>query len=186
MSEADQVAEPQDVLSFWFDELSDKDWFQPAPDIDAQIFRRFRMTHLALSRHVEPRWRADPSARLAAIIVLDQLPRNMYRGSPLAFATDRLARREARLALEAGADQLVHARQRTFFYLPFEHSEEMEDQDLCCSLFSMMQNTDLLDYAHRHREIIAQFGRFPHRNAVLGRETSDAEAEFLKGPGSSF
>lgn len=186
MPEADQVAAPQDILSFWFDELSDKDWFQPTPAIDAQIFRRFRMTHLALSRHVEPQWRVDPSARLAAIIVLDQLPRNMYRGSPLAFATDGIARREARLALEVGADQLVHARQRMFFYLPFEHSENMADQDLCCSLFSMMQNPDLLDYAHRHRDIIARFGRFPHRNAVVGRETSDTEAEFLQEPGSSF
>jgi uncharacterized protein (DUF924 family) len=186
MPESDQVAEPQDVLSFWFDELSDRDWFSPTAALDAQIFRRFRVTHLSLSRQVGPRWRAEPSARLAAIIVLDQLPRNMYRGSPLAFATDGIARREARLALEAGADQLVHARQRTFFYLPFEHSEEIEDQHLCCLLFSKMANPELLDYAHRHRDIIARFGRFPHRNGVLGRLTSDAESEFLQEPGSRF
>ena len=186
MSEGDNVVSPQSVLSFWFDELSDSDWFQPTEALDAQILRRFRLTHLALSREVPPEWHADASSRLAAIIVLDQFPRNMYRASPLAFATDGLALREARLALEAGADKQVHARQTAFFYLPFEHSEVLVDQDLSVDLFSKLDNENYQDFARRHRDIIVEFGRFPHRNAILGRVSTPAELEFLKKPGSGF
>lgn len=186
MPEGDRIASPHEVLAFWFDELTDRDWYNSTPALDQQILRRFRVTHLSLARSVEAEWRADPASRLAAIIVLDQLPRNMYRATPLAFATDALARREARLAIEAGADRLVHGRQRPFFYLPFEHSETIEDQETSVRLFSDLPDAQLLDYAVRHRDIVARFGRFPHRNEFLARESTDDEVEFLKQPGSSF
>ncbi|SOC85248.1 Uncharacterized conserved protein, DUF924 family [Ensifer adhaerens] len=186
MPEGDRVASPHEVLTFWFEELTDRDWYNSTPALDLQVLRRFRTTHLALARSIEPPWRADPAARLATVIVLDQLPRNMYRATPLAFATDGLARREARLAIAAGADRLVHGRQRPFFYLPFEHSEGIEDQEYSVRLFSDLPDAELLDYAVRHRDIVARFGRFPHRNAFLGRESTEAEVEFLKLPGSSF
>lgn len=186
MPEGDRIVSPEEVLAFWFEELSDRDWYNATPALDQQILRRFRATHLALARSVEPHWRAGPASRLAAVIVLDQLPRNMYRATPLAFATDPLARREARLAIAEGADRLVHGRQRPFFYLPFEHSEQIDDQDYSVSLFSDLPDANLLDYAVRHRDIVARFGRFPHRNAFLGRESTEEETEFLKLPGSGF
>ncbi|MCD2173226.1 DUF924 family protein [Rhizobium sp. C4] len=186
MPEGDRIVSPQEVLAFWFEELTDRDWYNSTPALDQQVLRRFRATHLALARSVEPLWRADPSARLAAVIVLDQLPRNMYRATPLAFATDGLARREARLAIAAGADLLVHGRQRPFFYLPFEHSEALEDQEYSVRLFSDLPDARLLDYAVRHRDVVARFGRFPHRNDFVGRESTEEEIEFLKQPGSSF
>ena len=186
MSEGDRIVSPREVLDFWFEELSDRDWYNSTPALDQQVLRRFWTTHLALARSVEPMWRADAASRLAAVIVLDQLPRNMYRATPLAFATDSLARREARLAIAEGADKLVHGRQRPFFYLPFEHSEQIEDQEYSVSLFSDLPDAELLDYAVRHRDIVARFGRFPHRNAFLARESTADEVEFLKLPGSGF
>lgn len=186
MTEGNGLVSPAEVLSFWFDELSDRDWFQSTEALDRQIERRFRQTHLMLAREVPWEWRADAVSRLAAIIVFDQFPRNMFRGTPLAFATDGLALREAKLALKEGADQMVHARQRAFFYLPFEHSESLEDQALSVELFSKIDNPDLLDYALRHRDVIKRFGRFPHRNVILGRTSTREEAVFLLQPGSSF
>lgn len=186
MPSAAVIATPDEVLDFWFEELSDKDWFNATPELDQQIMRRFGAAHLALAREVTPPWRAGASARLAAIILLDQMPRNMYRATPLAFATDGLALREARLALDAGADRQVHARQRPFFYLPFEHSEDLADQDVCVRLFSDLPDAEMFDYAVRHRDIIARFGRFPHRNDILGRPSTQEEVDFLKQPGSSF
>ncbi len=186
MPESDRIASPQEVLAFWFEELTDRDWYNSTPALDQQILRRFRATHHALARTVEPLWRADPASRLAAVIVLDQLPRNMYRATPLAFATDGLARREARLAIAGGADRLVHGRQRPFFYLPFEHSEQIDDQEYSVRLFSDLPDANLLDYAVRHRDIVARFGRFPHRNDFIGRESTEEEIEFLKLPGSGF
>lgn len=182
----DGIASVEEVLAFWFDELSERDWYNSTPALDQQVLRRFRATHLALARSVDPGWRADPASRLAAVIVLDQFPRNMYRATPLAFATDGLARREARLAIAAGADRLVHARQRPFFYLPFEHSEALEDQEYSVQLFSDLPDAELLDYAVRHRDVVARFGRFPHRNSFVGRESTEEEIAFLKLPGSSF
>ncbi len=186
MPEGDRIASPDEVLEFWFEELNDRDWYNSTPALDQQILRRFRATHFSLARSVEPSWRVDPASRLAAVIVLDQFPRHMYRATPLAFATDGLARREARLAIAAEADKLVHGRQRPFFYLPFEHSELLADQEYSVRLFSDLPDPELLDYAVRHRDIVARFGRFPHRNACLGRESTAEELEFLKLPGSGF
>lgn len=177
---------PSEVLSFWFEELGNEDWFKPTPELDHHCAMRFGASHLALSRTIPDAWRATPADRLAAILLLDQLPRNMYRGSPLAFATDGLALREARLAIEADADAGMTVDQRAFLYLPFEHSEEIVDQTISVRLFTELGDSNYLDFAIRHREIIAQFGRFPHRNAILGRPSTASEAEFLSQPGSGF
>lgn len=180
------MATPEDVLSFWFDELEPQDWFKPHPALDSQCEQRFRLTHLELARGVPAEWRATPLRRLATIVLFDQMPRNMYRGTPLAFATDPLALREATLALEAGADVGLSVDQRVFLYLPFEHSENLVDQTRSVALFTDLGDANYLDYAIRHREVIRRFGRFPHRNAILGRVSTPEEVAFLSEPGSRF
>ena len=186
VSDVTAICSPVEVWSFWFEELSHEDWFTADAGLDAQCTRRFRETHLALSRRLDARWRATPQARLATIILFDQLPRNMYRNSPLAFATDGLALREARLALDAAADAEMTVHERAFFYLPFEHSENLADQTDSVRLFAALGDPKYLDFAIRHCEIIRQFGRFPHRNAILGRTSTEAEIAFLDQPGSGF
>ncbi len=186
MTDANAICSPEDVLSFWFEELSREAWFKVDAALDAQCERRFRQTHLAVSRDIDDRWRATPLARLATIILLDQIPRNVFRGSPLAFATDGLALREAKMALHAGADIGMSVDQRAFFYLPFEHSENLRDQTDSVRLFSDLADPTYLDFAIRHCEIIQQFGRFPHRNAIIGRVSTEAELAFLMQPRSSF
>ena len=186
MGSNDHVATPDGIISFWFDELEPRNWFAVSDDLDRQIERRFLKTHLKLAEEVGPEWRAAPSAWLAAIIVLDQFPRNIYRGTPHAFATDLLALREAKAAIAEGADNDVHARMKVFFYLPLEHSEVLADQDAAVRRISMLENPQYLEYALAHRAVVAEFGRFPHRNAILGRESTAAELEFLAKPGSGF
>ena len=181
-----RIRGPEEVVSYWCETLTVKDWWQSTPELDARVREQFAATHLALSREVTPEWRASPEARLAAIIVLDQFPRNMYRASPMAFAVDWIARREARLALEAGADKQVDYGRRHFFYMPFEHSEDLADQDLSVALFEAHDDEMYLDYAIRHREVIAEYGRFPHRNAYLGRVSTPEEVAYLAEPGAGF
>ncbi|WLR91045.1 DUF924 family protein [Shinella zoogloeoides] len=180
------IKRPEEVVGYWCETLTAKDWWQSTPELDQRVRDQFAETHLALSRDVAPEWRASPEARLAAIIVLDQFPRNMYRASPMAFSTDWIARREARLALEAGADRLVDYGRRHFFYMPFEHSETLADQDLSVSLFEAHGDEMYLDYAMRHRDVIAEYGRFPHRNAFLGRVSTPEEEAYLAEPGAGF
>ena len=131
------------------------------------------------------RWRSTPLASLALIVVLDQFPRNMFRGTARAFATDALALSAAKSALAGAFDRPLLRHERTFIYLPFEHAEDHETQRRSLALFQA-GDPDNMEYARRHYEIIARFGRFPHRNAVLGRESTPKEIEFLKQPGSSF
>ncbi|MCK8781032.1 DUF924 domain-containing protein [Rhizobium sp. NTR19] len=183
VSESNAAAE---VYSFWFKELTRKDWFVKNEALDETLRRRFLDTHLSLARgEIEP-WRKKPQDWLSAIVVLDQFSRNMFRGTPLAFAADWIALREARLAVEAGADRQVSADERAFFYLPFEHSEDLADQDLCVELFAKLGDAEYLDYAERHRAVIREFSRFPHRNAILGRESTNAELDYLAKPGAGF
>lgn len=177
---------PQTVLDFWFGELTPKQWFVKDEALDRQITDRFRDLHLALSREVPDEWRATPEARLARIIVLDQFPRNIYRGSPLAFATDGLALKAAKAAIAIGADMAVAEDWRIFFYMPFEHAETMADQDRAVALCEALGNENYLDYARRHREVIERFGRFPHRNAILGRASTPDEEAYLAEPGAGF
>lgn len=185
MAQAD-IKTPEEVFSFWFTELTRKDWFEKNEALDEAMRRHFAATHLSLARGELDAWRASPQDRLAAVIMLDQISRNIYRGTPLAFATDWLALREAKLAIEAGADMMVLPEERCFFYLPFEHAEELAEQDRSVELFTLLGDAEYLDYAERHRAVIREFGRFPHRNALLGRESTAAELEYLSKPGAGF
>jgi uncharacterized protein (DUF924 family) len=181
-----KICTPEEVYSFWFEECSREQWFDMTLSLDEEIRHRFRDTHLALAGGVIGSWHASPQNRLAAVVVLDQFPRNIYRNTPLAFATDGLALREAKLALEAGADQIVEEECRTFFYLPFEHAEDMAEQERSVMLFQALGDAEYLDYAIRHRDVIAAYGRFPHRNAIIGRVSTTAELDYLARPGAGF
>jgi uncharacterized protein (DUF924 family) len=140
-NEAD-ICTPQDVLNFWFGELTYDDWFGTSHELDQACIRRFQASHLALARGVDEIWRASPENRLAAIVLLDQMPRNMFRGTPLAFATDCLALHEAKLAVGAGADMAIKPEWRAFVYLPFEHSENLTDQTMSVKLFTELGDAD--------------------------------------------
>jgi uncharacterized protein (DUF924 family) len=182
-----------EVLAFWFGTGTGygqrhKRWFEKDPAFDAEITRRFLQLHEALAR--SPAWLDDPRACLARIIVLDQFPRQMFRGKPRAFATDTLALETARLVLQRGYDAGRLPVERLFLYLPFEHSEALGDQERACALMAPLaaftETDDVLRYAIAHRDVIRRFGRFPHRNSILGRASTPEEVEFLKQPGSSF
>jgi uncharacterized protein (DUF924 family) len=177
-----------EVLEFWFGTGPDrgkphKRWFEKSEAFDAEIRGRFLGLHERLSS--ERIWLEAAPECLARIVVLDQFPRNMFRGQPRAFATDALALDAARLALERGYDRGALPVERLFFYLPFEHSESLADQLRACELTRPL-GEELYGYALRHKEIIERFGRFPHRNAILGRASTPEEVEFLKQPGSGF
>ncbi|MEQ8334619.1 DUF924 family protein [Nisaea sp.] len=174
------------IHSFWFEESSEKQWFEKDPEFDRQIRERFGALVEAASRGELEEWLDTPRGALAYILLLDQFTRNIHRGSGKAFAADAKARAAAAKALAGGYDQDIPDREKAFLYLPFEHSEELADQERSVALFETLGNASLTDYAMRHRDIIARFGRFPHRNDVLGRESTVAEQEFLKQPGSAF
>lgn len=174
-----------DVLSFWFG-LKPEQWFRSDPALDHQIAQRFGATLEALSRGVPDDWRKAARDVLAAVIVLDQFPRNMYRGTPKAFATDAAALRLARSAIDTGLDQQLTTAEQQFVYMPFQHAEDLAAQEQSVALFERTGDADGVKYAIAHRDIIKRFGRFPHRNAILGRTSTAEEIEFLKQPGSSF
>lgn len=173
------------VLQFWFEELSATDWFAKSDDIDVQIRERFLGLHKQISGN-DAAGIFSPREILAAIVVLDQFSRNLFRGSPQAFAADPAARRLARLAIEQGFDKTMTNEERVFLYLPFEHSEDIEDQKKSVALITLLGNEYWTRYAIAHLEIIERFGRFPHRNAVLGRVSTPDEIEMLKDPSKSF
>ena len=172
---------PAAVVGFW-QEAGPAKWFAKDAAFDAEIAEHFGEAHHAAARGEFDHWAADWQGALALLILLDQFPRNLFRGSAHAFATDPKARQIARAALAAGHDRAAPAALRSFFYLPFEHSEDLADQDLClrlCQALDAETGGDAAHWAAEHRDIIARFGRFPHRNAVLARETSDEEQKFL-------
>lgn len=179
---------PGDVLDFWL-QAGPKSWFSHDRALDAEILARFQPLHLAASRGELMDWAGTASGALALLIVVDQFPRNMWRGSAHAFATDALARAVAGAAIAKGFDLEVDPQLRPFFYLPFEHSERIEDQDravgLCQALRDAAGDEDTLKWALLHRDIVARFGRFPHRNRAFGRETTPEEQAFLDGGGFS-
>lgn len=178
--------QPEEVIDYWFETLSPDDWYGPPPEVDAEIARRFGDLYERLSEDVPDAWLRNPQGRLAAILVLDQFPRNIYRGSPRAFATDEKALALSKDAIAAGADKALPPEQRAFLYMPFQHTETLADQRRSLELFEALGNPENLDFAVRHYEIIERFGRFPHRNAVLGRVSTPEELAFLEQPGSSF
>jgi len=194
-----------ELLDLWFgDEDDDAEvgrrqsdlWWGQSVDTDDMLGARFGQATDAAAAGALDHWSGSPRGRLALILLLDQLPRVIHRGTPGAFAQDVKARRMAAKGLASGADRLLRPIERVFFYLPFEHSEDPTDQQTSVELFTSLaggvpgkwkETFDLfLDFAVRHKAIIDRFGRFPHRNAILGRTSSAAESEFLEQPGSSF
>ena len=174
-----------EVVGFW-SQAGEAAWFSKNPELDAEIGRRFEQLHHAAARGELSDWAGHWQGSLALLILLDQFPRNLFRGSAHAYATDSLALSIAEQALKAGHDVAADARMRIFFYLPFEHSELLENQDrcvvLCCGL-DAETGGNLSEWAHVHRDIIARFGRFPHRNAALGRQSTAEEVAFLAACG---
>jgi len=180
---------PTEVLDFWF-KRDRKDWFEKNPAFDEEIRARFLpLFQRALKNELEI-WRREPASCLALVILLDQFPRNMFRGSAKAFCADPQARAAARGILDNSWDKAMTPDERMFAYLPFEHSESLADQERCLALMKEIsvfpETADLPRWAEAHLVIIRRFGRFPHRNAALGRPSTPEEAEFLKQPGSSF
>jgi len=171
-----------EMISFWRDAGPER-WFEKDDDFDHAIRLRFLPVHEAAARGELAAFEASAEGALALVLLFDQFPRNMFRGSARAFATDPQARAIANRALARGFDQTTDAMMRVFFYLPFMHSELIADQDRCVRLFEALGDAEQLAYAHRHRDIVAKFGRFPHRNHALGRDTTPAEREFLGGGG---
>lgn len=174
------IKTPQDILDFWFSDEMRPFWFKKSNDIDQRIVRRFAETYEAAHGGRLDDWMHKPQEALALVITLDQFPRNMFRGSARSFESNDLALRHARAAVDAGFDREVEQARRQFFYLPFMHSEDLQDQERSVGLYEALGNKNSLDFARKHHDIIARFGRFPHRNTVLNRESTPEEKEFLK------
>lgn len=174
---------PEDVLAYWLDELSPEDWYLGSEDLDQQIRDRFLTTWEAAQEGACGLWLTYPTGTLAYLLLNDQFPRNMFRGSGKAFSSDDCARAAAKAAIARGWDLRIDPPARQFFYLPLMHSENLSDQDRSVRLFLKRMpdggGSNLL-HAKAHREVIRRFGRFPYRNEALNRETTPAEAAFLE------
>lgn len=169
-----------DVLHFWFEHFSQKQWFGGGPEVDAEVRERFGPLWHSLRSEKAIFFVTSPDDALAAVILFDQFPRNIFRHEADAFATDPLALEVSKLAIEAGFDSGMSKEQRQFLYLPFEHSESLSDQDMSVELFDGLGDKEVLQYAIMHRDLIKRFGRFPHRNEVLGRESLPEEMEAIE------
>ncbi len=176
----------QEIIDFWFNEIDSKYWFKKDPSFDQQLKQRFLSTYHAATRCELFEWRQTPEGSLAEIIVLDQFSRNFFRESAKAFEFDPLALALSQSAIEKGFDQEISINRRSFLYMPFMHSESLKIHDQALKLFAVKGLENNLIYEKKHRDIIAQFSRYPHRNKVLGRESTAEELAFLSQPGSSF
>lgn len=190
-------ATPESVLEFWFNELTSKDHFTKSDALDEKIDDRFRATHTMLISDLGEAkgpgdfsnfhpWTQSAEVALAAIIVLDQFSRNIFRDTSAAFGSDGPALALAKLCLEKGWDMDTPMARRSFVYMPFMHSENAADQAKCVTLFKTLDGENSEDFAVRHQIIIDRFGRFPHRNEILGRVSTPQEQAFLNEPNSSF
>nr|WP_298969044.1 DUF924 family protein [uncultured Halomonas sp.] len=179
-------SEAQAVLDFWFEALTPAQWFKKDLAMDRTISERFGALHARAAQCECFAWRQTAQGRLAEIIVLDQFSRNIYRDDSRAFATDALALALAQEAVAAQADVALTSAQRVFLYMPYMHSESAAIHTLAMKLFDQPGLENNLDFEVRHKAIIDRFGRYPHRNALLGRASTDEELAFLKQPGSSF
>ena len=182
-----------EVLDFWFGATPGRErpeWFRKDPAFDEEIRRRFGDLHAAAARRELEAWRASPEPMLALVVVLDQFSRNLYRNDARAFAQDAHALECANQAIARGDPLGLLPVHRQFLYLPLEHSEDMADQERCVELMRGLDAFEatrgISEWAVKHRDIVARFGRFPHRNAALGRNSTPEEVEFLKTPGSGF
>lgn len=178
----------QDILHFWFEETKPQLWFQVNPDFDLLVIERFKGLVDIAAQGLFDEWKKDADGCLALCLLLDQFPRNIYRNDKRAFAYDSKALLIAKHAVAKGSDQVLQPVKRRFIYLPYEHSENINDQRKCVELFEKMKDEDPLgyDYAKRHLKVIEEFNRFPHRNAVLGRENTPEEDVYLSQVGAGF
>lgn len=187
--EEDEIAQspPADwarqILAFWFEEHGDTDWFGGGPEFDAKVTEYFAGWRVALREHPVEAFSEHADTALASIILFDQVPRNAFRGTAEAFATDHIALAIARHAVELGFDAGLTKDQRLFLYLPFEHSESLDDQRESVRLISQLGDQRLLQFALDHQAMIERFGRFPHRNKALGRADRAGEAEVVAAGG---
>jgi uncharacterized protein (DUF924 family) len=195
----------EQVLDFWFGKLDAagcadaahaERWWKKNAAFDEELRQRFGALHEAVARAERDDWLVPPRGRLAYVIVLDQFSRNMFRGTPRMFEGDKQAQAAAVEGVARGDDALLGVNERSFLYMPFMHSEDLDMQDRSVALFTALAASApaelrgglaaAVQYAEKHRDIIARYGRFPHRNAALGRDSTSAEIEFLKQPGSGF
>ena len=176
----------QDIIGFWFKDIDPVERWRKDDDFDALLIDRFSDIHARACRCELYEWRTEPEGRLAEIIVLDQFSRNMFRESALAFANDSMALALAQEAIACEADLTLTQGQRAFLYMPFMHSESLQIHEVAVELFGKNGIKSNLEFEYKHKKIIERFGRYPHRNAVLGRQSTAEEVEFLSQPGSSF
>ena len=176
----------QNILDFWFEEIEPVSWWKKDDAFDALLVERFSEVHSRACCCELFEWRRKPEGRLAEIIVLDQFSRNMFRDSAQAFANDTMSLTLSQEAITCGADRTLTPVQRSFLYMPFMHSESLEIHEVAVELFRTNGIQNNLDFEFKHKKIIEKFGRYPHRNKVLGRQSTAEEVEFLTRPGSSF
>ena len=186
MSEANLPDAAYQVIEFWFGELTSKDWWRKDPELDQLIKNRFSQLHQSACQAELFTWRKHAQGRLAEILILDQFSRNIFREQPKAFATDALALALAQEAIVHGLDKQLPNAQRAFLYLPYMHSESKAIHNVAIELFSQPGLEDNLAFELKHKVIIDQFGRYPHRNSILGRPSTEEELAFLAQPNSSF
>ncbi len=166
------------VLTFWFKELQPSDWWRNT-ELDQIIHTRFLPLFEKIENDIPDNWLQTPQGCLAAIIILDQFPRNLFRGNARAFATDAKARKITMHALENSFEKNLNSPEKTFLYIPLQHSENKEDQNLSVKLYSELTDGNSFEFAKEHKKVIDQFGRFPHRNEILNRKSTNAELEYL-------
>lgn len=178
--------EQQEVLDFWLHEVGSERWYESSPELDAEIRERFGALWQRAAEGRLCHWLSNPRGALALIIVLDQFPRNMFRGTPEAYRSDKRALAAAKVALDRRFDRRIPEPERQFFYLPLMHSEDLPDQERCVRLIKLrMPETGErnLEHARRHREVIRRFGRFPSRNPILGRADTEDERRYRAAGG---
>jgi uncharacterized protein (DUF924 family) len=178
------IATAHEIVSFWV-KAGAESWFKSDPAFDAEVRARFLETYEAGVSGKLSGWESSAEGALALTLLLDQFPRNIFRGTPQAFASDKLALDIVKRAIAAGHDRKVAAELHTFFYMPFMHSEELADQERCVVLMQKEGKQENVKYAEIHRDAIARFGRFPHRNEILGRASTPEEIAYLAGGGFS-
>lgn len=174
------------VIDFWFEEIEPALWWKKDDGFDALLVERFSETHARACRCELFEWRSEPEGRLAEIIILDQFSRNMFRDSALAFANDAMSLTLSQEAIACGADKALTPVQKSFLYMPFMHSESIRIHEVAVELYRKNGTQGNLDFELKHKKIIENFGRYPHRNKALGRQSTAEEVEFLTQPGSSF
>lgn len=177
-----QTISYKSIIEFWFNEPANKKWFKSTPEFDAKILEKYHLTWLQASNNQLDHWQETAESCLALIIVLDQFPLNMFRGTAKSFSTEAKAISVSRTAISNGFDKQLNSTQLSFLYMPFMHSEKLEDQNYSVKLFEQAVLEDNIRFAKHHRSIIERFGRFPHRNNILKRTNTPEELEYLRSP----